>query len=172
MGNGKLLHRIRNIGTGRATYARATRTEALTLEIDTPELEELIMHIQVEDMRIPGHQNVRTTKNFQPELPDIIMGRSNHWHLWEARIHRNRLVLNYAEKGVKGRNRSVTALRCYFNWPPELDLTILAPIGLTPHYRIVHLAPTKNLEHLTIQYDDEELGKENIEAYQKRSKEG
>ena len=51
------IYKIRNVGNKHANFEAVTSTEALSLDIRKPKLEEFLAGLEVEDMRIPGHAN-------------------------------------------------------------------------------------------------------------------
>lgn len=166
----KLLYKLRNVGTRHAAYANVTRAEALELIIEDSAWEVFLAQIQVENMTIPGHQNIKTTEHYRPQLPEIISGKSKRWHLWEARIYRHSLVLNYLDREAKGQRRQTTALKCYLEWPAELEMTIQAATGIPSYYKITHLAPDERYDYLTVKYDSADPDKTNVDSYEEGPK--
>lgn len=163
----KLLHKIRNIGGKHAAYANAVRKDALQVIVDEPSFEGFLANLMVEDMRIPGHQNLGTTEIFRPQLAKIVSGESERWHLWEVRFYRHSFALHFLDREAKGRRRQVTTLKCYMEWPAELQMKILVPGGMPSRYDIVHLSPHDRFEYLTIRYENPGSDLENTETYAK-----
>ena len=58
------IYKIRNVGNKHANFEAVTSTEALSLDIRKPKLEEFLAGLEVEDMHIPGHANTQTTRRF------------------------------------------------------------------------------------------------------------
>lgn len=149
----RLLYQIRNIGShGRASYKAVKRAEALRLVITAPEFPVFVAHVVAENMTIPGYANLDTTKEMQAELPKIIAGDSERWHLWRAMVYRERLELEYADLRSKERYPKATSLRCWLDWPEELQMTILTPDPICKYYELVHLAPDASYDRLSIRY--------------------
>ncbi len=166
----RLLYRIRNVGKRHASYGVVVCEAPLVLEINDPSFAEFLAQMKVEDLTIPGHVNIKTTQKFQEELPSIINGTNKRWHLWEARIYRHHLVLNFADKQTKDKRPKAAALKCYMEkWPVDLEMSILVPDDRQTLYQIKHLAPDERFDLLQIEYDDEN-GLVNTEAYEKGPK--
>lgn len=162
----RLLYQIRNVGRRRASHSAVIDEEPMVLEISDPEIAGFLAQVKVEDLTIPSHANVGTTRAFQAELPEIIAGTSAKWHLWEVQIYRNRLVLHYANRQDTGRYPKAAALKCYLEWPADLEMQILVPDEQRTCYRIRHLAPDERFDLLQVEYDDDETGLINTESYE------
>lgn len=165
--NDRLLYRVRNIGTKHASYGAVVNETPLVLEIAEPDLKTFLTQVKVEDMTIPGHANMGTTQAFQAELPYIIGGTSKRWHLWEARIYRQRLVLNFADRKATNKRSKTTALKCYLEkWPAELKMKIILPDIKRPYYLIEHLSPDERFSMLQVKFNADEAGMINTESYE------
>lgn len=162
--------KIRNVGNKHANFEAVTSTEALSLDIRKPKLEEFLAGLEVEDMHIPGHANTQTTRRFQLELPEIISGKSQRWHLWEVLVYRRSLVLHYADKQSGSKNCRATALRCFTEWPENLQLELWTPSADCPCYKISYELPKKRTSLLTVEYVNLATGISNTDCYETRLK--
>lgn len=168
----RLLYRIRNVGKRHASYGVVVGEASLVLEVNDPSFVEFLAQIKVEDLTIPGHANVKTTQKFQEELPSIINGTNKRWHLWEACVYRHRLVLHFANKQTKGGRSKAAALKCYLEWPVDLEMRIFVPDDRKTFYQIKHLAPDERFDLLQVEYDNEDglVNTETFETGPKRRK--
>lgn len=164
----RILYKIRNVGDKHANFEAVTNAEALSLDIRKPQLEEFLAGLEVEDMHIPGHANTQTTRRFQLELPEIISGKSPRWHLWEILVYRRSLVLHYADKQSGSKSRRATALKCFMEWPENLQLEIQTPNAECPCYSISYELPKKRTSLLTVKYTNLTTGTSNTDYYETR----
>lgn len=166
------IYKIRNVGNKHANFEAVTSTEALSLDIRKPKLEEFLAGLEVEDMHIPGHANTQTTRRFQLELPEIISGKSQRWHLWEVLVYRRSLVLHYADKQSGSKNCRATALKCFTEWPENLQLEIQTPNADCSCYssccKISYELPKRRTSLLTVEYTNVATGTFNRDFYETR----
>lgn len=163
----RLLFKLRNV-EGRCTHKAVTKAAPLELEITVPDRIVALNGFLVEDMSIPGHANGMTTREFWPELPLILNGESERWHLWEAIVYDKRLVLNYADRESKGKNPACTALRCSYEFRTNIEMTLRAPVGNMPYCRIRYCAFDTVISQLTLTYPDAEDKKQHTDSYDVR----
>lgn len=123
-----ILTILTNLGKQRPWREGILEAPPLQIDINGVAMDNLVSYCTVQDLRLSSYNNVNTTRKYERELPNLILGKSESWKLWKAVVMSKTLEFHYInlDDQHKQNFRKCSVLLCQMLWPDGIELKISA----------------------------------------------
>lgn len=123
-----ILTILTNLGKQRPWREGILEAPPLQIDINGVAMGNLVSYCTVQDLRLSSYDNVSTTRKYEKELPDLILGKSESWKLWKVVVMSKTLEFHYInlDDQHKQNFRKCSVLLCQMLWPDGIELKISA----------------------------------------------